>query len=439
MSNGLMVRALFTGLVQLASCSAIAEQPTRVFGHARMALHTGLPQTVQQEKESVYGEVMTPNGVEQTALRDFRLLSRWRDMRYSEILKEPEIYLRNESELLQIYSQVADWGVEDYVNARATLALTTRGFDDSVAVVNSNGHYSYYLWLGSHALVLAALPLWSPAVAGIGVAAFASSVVFHIRQGFWNGWLYMNDYGSLLDQKVKGETALAQLKDHTPALEKARKMIYQPLFKNHAMTLNQKDSDAVTAKCQNAGALYMTSPVYQNSMLANDDVKSLVDVFKTVAGAGHGRFTLELLDDRYPAKQNFRFELLLCKSKLYIKDVTQHQSGQVYARIHDLSGLKNFAEELSLLSDLNKFRFKVEDIPLYSRVINYSRALAVEGLVHGEEATEEGEGNVKPEESISIIEERQKSEEVEELLPMDEELLPISTPVEEEELLPIAR
>lgn len=398
-------QTMLVGVMLTASFMASAES-RQVYGQDRAKLRTIISESDMRYKALIYGSVMTPDGDEQVSIRDFRMLKQWYDMYSEGTLPDRGAYKKNVNALFELYGKTSGWGYQDYVDARYEFAVSDFSVDgmfwETQLVEATDWNLSWpakiplkllagLLGGGVGSAVVNAgkgegvgvLTKMSEALPAAGMGLASAWILYElVSLGYWE-WNYGSQYRGLTNWQSLGHDALKELKDYSPDIAEARNKIMESLISYYVEPMDEHSTQIALQKCIDADGRYLVSDAYNEGLFAGEDVKSLSDVLNLAySKARNGIFTLELHDDGYSAKQNLRFDIMLCNDgKFQFLKSQSHDSEYKLYRLYAPELLVELVENLSLLSDLNQFRFHVTSVPFYFSLANPIPSYRVNGFI----------------------------------------------------------
>ena len=397
-------QTMLVGAMLTASFMASAE-PRQVYGQDRAKLRTTISESDMRYKALIYGSIMTPDGDEQVAIRDFRMLKQWHDMYSEGTLPDMNAYRKNTNALFELYGRASAWGYQDYVDARYEFAESPYETDSMVweaqLIESASWNFSWpvkaplIMMTGLFGGILASAVATATAeemdtanrvpknLSTVTLGIAAAWVLYDLASlGHWE-WRYGSQYRNLINWKTLGDDVLKDLKNYSKDLSEARNKVMESLISYYVEPLDEEHSRIALKKCAVADNSYLVSDAYKESLFDQDNVKSLSDVLDVAYNkAKNGMFSLELRDDGYSAKQNLQFDIMLCKDgKFQFVRSRNHDGGFKLYRLYRPELLVELVENLSLLSDLNQFRFHVTSVPFYFSLANPVSAYRVDGFI----------------------------------------------------------
>lgn len=391
--------------IMLTISFMVSAETKPFYGQDRLKIRTVISESNMRQKASIYGNIMMPDGDEQVAIRDFRMLKQWHDMYVEETLPDRKAYKKSASDLLKLYGKTSGWGYQDYVVARHEFAMTSPAADTMVWEEQVTEAMGWNLSWPVKAPLMIGAGLWGGILTSAAVNAVAQQASFAeliprifpkvtmammaawslyelATLSYWE-WNYGVQYRALMLWKEQGEYALKELKNYTPALSEARNKIMASLVSYYLEPLDGQHTRIALKTCVSADSWYFASEAYNENLFAQESVKSLSDVLDVAyTKARNGTFSLELRDNGYSGMQNLRFDLMFCGNGTFqfVRSRSQDGEFQLY-RLYKPELLVELVENLSLLTDLNQFRFHVTSMPFYASLIAPEKAFRVDGVI----------------------------------------------------------
>ncbi|MTI14754.1 hypothetical protein [Sansalvadorimonas verongulae] len=384
--------------------SAHVPEARQVYGKDRQRIRTVISAQGMHKKARHYGEIMEPDGAEQIALRDFRMLKQWHDRYVGGTLIDRDAYKDHAQALLETYGDVAGWGYQEYVDARYEFASSLWDTDAMIKTMDIHNRIGKPWLLGSGVLLgsgtagmwaftvkamvagsviaPAAMPVWIPAVSAVGAAGLVVSLAAELRQQYWHR-MYGDQYQRMGSLRQMGTEALARLKEHAPHLAEARDKILESVVGYYLDPMNETHTRKALNMCVGADNRYLNSDVYKKSGFAQNNITTLESVISlAVNKAKSGNFSIVLWDKGFSGNQDLSFDLMFCGHKYqFVRGKNRTNGEEVLYRLYAPELLTEMLERLSELSDLTQFHFQVKSVPFYIRMVSFLKSYCVEGLV----------------------------------------------------------